>query len=127
MIKLFSAWADEPLESIEGLGVGYQTEEAIGAPLTTAETLLSNVVGFLTVAGGIAFMLYIILAGLTWITAREETERISRAKQMVTNAVIGLIIVVVAWAFTGIMETIFGFNILSPAETLGRFIGRFIE
>lgn len=114
--------ADEKLGPITGLGTGYQNPAAIGAPLTTAETLLSNVAGFLTVAGGVTFMIYIILAGLTWITAREESERISKAKQMFTNAVVGLAIVAVAWAFTGVMETIFGFNILSPRETLEKFI-----
>lgn len=112
-----------PLGPITGLGTGYQTSGAIGAPLSTAETLLSNVTGFLTVAGGVTFMIYVILAGLTWITAREESERISRAKQMFTNALVGLAILVIAWAFTGVMETIFGFNILSPKETLEKFIG----
>lgn len=107
-----------PLDPITGLGTGYQTEAAIGAPLTTAETLLSNATGFLTVAGGVTFMIYIILAGLTWITAREESERISKAKQMFTNALVGLAILVVAWAFTGVMETIFGFKILNPAQVL---------
>lgn len=107
-----------PLEPITGLGTGYQTPGAIGAPLTTAETLLSNVTGFLTVAGGVTFMIYIILAGLTWITAREQSERISKAKQMFTNAVVGLAIVAIAWAFTGVMKTIFGFEILNPAQVL---------
>jgi hypothetical protein len=41
---------------------------------------------------------------------------------MFFNALTGLAIIVVAWAFTGVMETIFGFDILKPQETLGKFL-----
>lgn len=106
-----------PFEQIEGLGTGYQSKGLTEAP-TTMETIISNTVGFITVVAGLSFLVYIVIAGLTWITARDEAERISRAKQMFTNALVGLAIVVSAWAFAGIMQTVFGFDILSPASII---------
>lgn len=105
--------AQVPLEEIKGIPGGYQGLGTANAP-STLEMIISNTIGFLTVAAGLSFAIYIVLAGLTWITAREESERISRAKQMFTNALVGLAIVASAWAFTGIMQTVFGFDILSP-------------
>lgn len=105
------------LGNIGGLPGGYQGAGAAGAP-TTFETIATNLVGFLTIAGGFAFIVYTIMAGLTWITAREEAERLSKAKQMFVNAIIGLAIVVSAWAISGIFGKLFGFEILNPAQYL---------
>ena len=116
--------AYEKLEPIQGLDSGYQNvglDDPMQA-LSTVEILLSNVIGFLTVVSGITFAIYVVLAGLTWITAREESERISKSKQMLTNALVGLAIVAAAWALTGVMETIFGFKILHPAQVISTMI-----
>ena len=103
--------ADLPLGAIEGIDKGYQGKAPDVAP-DTIELIVTNVVGFLTIAGGISFIIYTLLAGLTWITAREESERLSKAKQMFINALIGLAIVVASWAISGILQTIFGFDLL---------------
>lgn len=118
---MISLLADQPLEQITGKLPGYLSNPPQTAP-TTIETVISNIIGFLTIAAGISFIVYIVLAGVTWVTAREESERINRAKQMITNALVGLAIVVISWAFAGIMQTIFGFDILNPARTLCRVL-----
>lgn len=102
------------LGPIGGLGTGYQAYSPAIAP-TTIEKIGTNLVGFLTLAGGLAFVIYTLLAGLTWITAREESERLAKAKQMFTNALIGLAIVVASWAIAGVIGEIFGFKLLNPA------------
>ncbi|MBI2309524.1 hypothetical protein HYU89_01375 [Candidatus Collierbacteria bacterium] len=101
--------------NIGGLPDGYQAMPASDAP-ATLEKIISNTVGFFTVVGGLTFIIYIVLAGLTWITAREEDARLSKAKQMLTNALIGLALIVVSWAVAGIIGTIFGFDILNPGK-----------
>lgn len=105
------------LGNIGGLPGGYQGAEAAAAA-TTFEKIATNVVGFLTLAGGFSFIIYTILAGLTWITAREEAERLSKAKQMFVNAIIGLAIMVSSWAISGIFGKLFGFEILNPMQYL---------
>lgn len=115
--------ADEQLKPIQGLS-GYQNVDLNNeySALTTMEKIISNTIGFLTVVAGLSFAMYAVLAGLTWITAREESERISKSKQMLTNALVGLAIVAASWALTGVMETIFGFKILHPAELIYNMI-----
>ena len=109
--------ADAAAGNIGGLSGGYQAEGMLGsnAP-ATLEKIISNTVGFFTVVGGLTFIIYLVLAGLTWITAREEDARLSKAKQMFTNALVGLAIIVISWALAGIIGTIFGFDILNPAQ-----------
>lgn len=106
-------------EEIKGLDKGYQGKGTADAP-GTIELIVSNTVGFITVAGGVAFIIYTAMAALTWITAREEADRISKAKQQFVNALIGLAMMVSAYAFTGIMQTVFGFDILDVATLLGK-------
>lgn len=101
--------------NIGGLPGGYQDMAATSAS-ATLEKIISNTLGFLTIVGGLSFIIYTVLAGLTWITAREEGERLSKAKQMFTNALIGLALVVISWALAGVVSTIFGFEILNPAK-----------
>jgi len=63
--------ADIQAGNIGGLPGGYQALPASDAP-ATLEKIISNTVGFFTVVGGLTFIIYLVLAGLTWITAREE-------------------------------------------------------
>lgn len=118
------AMAQVQLDPIQGLDSGYQKIN-LGDPmsaLTIMEKIISNVIGFITVAAGVTFVVYIVLAGLTWITAREESERISKSKQMLMNALVGLAIIAASWALTGVLETVFGFTILHPAELIYNMI-----
>jgi len=107
--------ADVPAGNIGGLPGGYQAMAPSDAP-ATLEKIISNTVGFFTVVGGLTFIIYLVLAGLTWITAREDDARLSKAKQMFTNALVGLAMIVISWALAGIIGTIFGFDILNPAQ-----------
>lgn len=107
--------ADVELYPITGVeGTYQQTDDPAG----TIETILSNVIGFITIVAGLAFILYFIVGGLTWLTARDNQERLEQAKQMITNALVGLMIVVIAWALAGILQTLFGFKFLSPATII---------
>lgn len=59
-------------------------------------TIVSSVLGFL----GIIFFCLIGYAGLIWMTAQGSEEKIERAKDTISGAVIGLVIVMAAYAFT---------------------------
>ena len=51
---------------------------------------------------GVIFLILMIYAGYNWMTARGEEEKVEKAKDTITRAIIGLIIVVGAyaiWAF----------------------------
>lgn len=52
------------------------------------------------VLGLLAFVavIMVILGGFTWLTAAGNEEKVERAKKIISAAVIGLIIVLLAWA-----------------------------
>lgn len=99
---------------------GYAPDVANG-PAVAAEQFTkfaSNLVGLLTTVGGLMFMLYFILGGLSWITAGGDKAKVDDAKAKMTNAAIGLIIIVAAYAISYIVGQVLGINILEPAEIL---------
>ncbi len=55
--------------------------------------------GFLGLLGTV-FVVLTIYAGYLWMTASGNEEQITKAKKMITNAVIGLIIILLAYAIT---------------------------
>ena len=49
---------------------------------------------------GIVFLAYIIHGGYIWMIARGEEELVTRAKNIIKRAIIGLLVVISAWAIT---------------------------
>lgn len=100
-------------DKLSGVGsqAGFDTPEKSNLP-----QLIGRVIqGFLSFLG-IIFMGYIIYGGSLWITARGEEEKITRAKAIIRGSVIGLIIVLAAYAITSfilyrvVSNTGFGYN-----------------
>lgn len=95
-----------------GLGVGetgIQYGEYTGLTGTDIRITIANIIrialGFL----GILAILLILYAGFMWMTAGGSEERVQRAKQILTSAIIGLVIVVMAFAIVSfIMGRILG-------------------
>ena len=72
----------------------------------------------LTVVAGMAFALYFLLGGLNWITAGGDKGKIDKAKGMMTNGAIGLIIIVLSYSITWIVGKALGLDILNPATII---------
>jgi len=49
---------------------------------------------------GIIFIVLLVLAGFNWMTAAGDEEKVTKAKNTITRAVIGLIIIIAAYAIT---------------------------
>jgi len=64
------------------------------------------------------FIIYFVLGALTWIGAGGKTEQLKKAQDQITNAVIGMIIVVASYAVFFILGKILGVNILNPAQEI---------
>ncbi len=58
--------------------------------------IISLILGFV----GVIFLILMIAGGLMWMTASGNEERVTKAKSLITNAVIGMIIVFSAYAIT---------------------------
>jgi len=65
-------------------------------------------------AGGFFFLIQIILGGIAWINAGGDPKAMQAARDRITNAMIGIVIVASAFAITVIVTTILGINIFGP-------------
>lgn len=83
-----------------GTKAGFQNSEEQSLPQLVGAIIR----GFLSLLG-IIFMGYIVYAGSLWITARGEEEKIDKAKKIIRGSIIGLIIVLGAYAITGFVIT----------------------
>jgi len=110
-----SALASAPLVN-EGVleKMGAQEQAFVGTSgLSTSASIASiAAIGIKTVLGllGIIFVILLIYAGYEWMTASGNEEKVSKAKETIYRAIIGLIIVVAAYSIT-----YFVFNNLNKA------------
>jgi len=62
--------------------------------------LIKNLINFLLGFLGIILVVIILYAGFLWMTAGGDEKKITLAKDMIKNAVIGLAIVLSAWSIS---------------------------
>lgn len=82
------------------------------------ESILSLIIGFLTVIAGLSFMLFFIFGAMQWIMAAGDQGKVESARKQMTNGAIGLIIVVVSYGIIAVVSEVLGLPILNPAELL---------
>lgn len=65
--------------------------------------IIGSILSFIAVV----FMILIIYAGILWMIARGNEQQVERAKNLIIQAIIGLIIVLSAYAITNFIGTVF--------------------
>ncbi len=84
--------------------IGLPGEEGEGAE-TLTDSIVEVIITVLNVLG-LIFLILIIYAGVRWMTAAGNTDSIEQAKKIIVSAVIGLIIVFLAYAITAFVFTV---------------------
>jgi hypothetical protein len=92
----------------------------LGGVLTSDDprVLIGRIIQIILSLLGVIILGLIIYAGFLWMTSGGEEDKISQAKKIITNAVIGLVVTLSAWAITTFVITrlfgaISGNNIVS--------------
>jgi hypothetical protein len=116
------AYADMTLNNIDCYGSFCPEANTMAGAASSTEALITMVVGFLTIVAGLAFLIYFMIGGLSWLTAGGDKGKVETAKQMMTNGAIGMIIVVAAYGIVWIVGELLGIDILNPAEMLDTLI-----
>lgn len=78
--------------------------------------LISAVVGTLLIIAALLAFLYLILGGIAWITSGGDKTNMETARNKITHAIVGLIIVGAAWAIMTLIQNFLGVTIIG--ETL---------
>lgn len=76
--------------------------DQLANPGALAGLIISKVITILIILAGLFLLLYLILGGYDWLMSGGDKEKIAKAQQRLQNAVIGMLIVFVAftvWAF----------------------------
>jgi len=68
----------------------------------------------IVVVGSLAFLLYLVWGGIEWLMSGGDKTKVEGAKAKISNAVIGLAILVISYAVILFVEAIFKINILQP-------------
>lgn len=76
-----------------GVSAGYDQSATVGSVVAI---VIKSLLGLL----GVIFVVLLIVAGFNWMTANGDEAKIEKAKDTIRTAVIGLIIVVSAYAVT---------------------------
>lgn len=76
-----------------------QQSAGYDAGITLGQAVAFMIRGFLGLLG-IIFIILIIIAGYNWMTASGDEEKIKKATSTIRSAIIGLLIIVAAYAIT---------------------------
>lgn len=69
---------------------------AAGAPALGA--FIGSIIGLLIIAGFVIAFFYLLIGGFDWITSGGDKAKLESARDKITNAIIGLIVVAASWA-----------------------------
>ena len=95
-----------------------QATSGLGSTSSSANTLpnlIANVINILLGTLGIILVVIIIYAGILYMTAGGEDEKVKKAKKMITQGVIGLVLIIAAFAISSF--------VISQLVTLGNTTG----
>lgn len=73
--------------------------------------LISNIAGLLFLFAFLLTFLYLIMGGIQWITGGGDKAQMETARNKITNAIVGVIIVAAAYAVFVLIGRFFGLDI----------------
>ncbi len=94
-----TASAQAFLEKIKG-GVQRTATPAGLNQTTSLENMIGGVINVAISLVGVLLLAFILYGGFLWITSAGDSKKAGEAIKMIRNAIIGLIIIVAAWAIT---------------------------
>jgi hypothetical protein len=104
-----STLAAFPMQAMAAIDTG----EAIVAPkgfATDIGSLINGALSFIMVIAALLVFLYLILGGIEWITSGGDKGKTENARNKITAAVIGLIILAASYAILLIILNFLGFG-----------------
>lgn len=73
--------------------------------------LIGNLISALFIAGFLLTFMLLIIGGIQWITAGGDKQALEKARNGITNAIMGLVIVAATYAIMTLVGKFFGIDI----------------
>ena len=81
-------------------------------------TIISNVIGIMTIIAGIWFIFMFIVGAFGYLTAGGDSKKVGDATRRIGTALTGLIVIVIAYALISLIGGLLGFDILNPQNII---------
>lgn len=78
----------------------------LGFKIPTLGEVLTFMIRFFFVAGGLVALYYLLTGALNWITSGGNKENVEKARERIQNAIIGVILIVVVLSVIWTFETV---------------------
>lgn len=105
VIAPVAALADAAKDALGGL---QETGTTAGVTTTTTlPELIGTVIKYALSLVGLIFLVLMVYGGYIWMIARGDEGKVDKAKDTITNAIIGIIVVAGAYAITGFIVQAF--------------------
>ena len=85
-------------------------------PFTDLGQLLTTGIQIALIVAGLMVFAFLIIAGIQFITSGGDKQQAQSAKDKITAAIMGLVIIVAAYAIAMIIEKVFGIPIVSGID-----------
>src|SRR3989344_49967 len=87
-------------------------------PRITIPNIITAAIRLLIVAAFTIAFIFLIFGGIKWITAGGDKNGVESARNMVTAALVGLVIVLASFAIIRLVESFFGLRIITTGQTI---------
>lgn len=81
-----------------------------GDSTQTAELIISNVIGIITIVGVLYFIFQLMIAGFAFITTEGDKGKMEAARKRITESIMGLVVIIIALGVGALVATIFGID-----------------
>lgn len=73
----------------------------------TIQGLVSGLIRLLVIAAAVVFFFMLVIGGIKWIMSGGDKAKTEEARNQITAALVGLVIVFAAWAIAQLIKTLF--------------------
>lgn len=82
-------------------------------------SVIGNIINFFVIFAGLAMLFYLLWGAFDWITSEGEKEKMEKARNKITFAIIGIIIVIVSLTLYGLIAgDLLGIVVRDPATNM---------
>lgn len=81
-------------------------------PFTDVGGLLGNLLSVAIIGGSILLFLYLIMGGVQWMTSGGDKVATQAARDRITAALVGLLIILAVWGVFRVLEAALGISVL---------------
>lgn len=79
----------------------------------TVTGLISGIIRLLVIAAAVIFFFMLVIGGIKWIMSGGDKGKTEEARNQITAALVGLVVVFSAWAIAQLIKTLFGVDIFA--------------